>query len=208
MCGPTRLDYRDRYFQCIRPFHRVAWERFRNHGILLPFGHFPYYNHTLPNKFILHPEQGWVIPDSADPLQGWNVLEVFKYAKSLRWPANDIYGHLYAFVRKKLEQAVNTLERLSVRIELHNEDAVKLCKQFAQAGRHFDRIETSNLADQEYVGLEQMLKMAAPLLNAENPKNTLIVLLKNWFRQQGQLHPQEMKRGILGRILKYFSYLF
>ena len=44
----------------------------------------------------------------------------------------------------------------------------------------FDRIDTSNIADDNYVGMEKVLKDWGPLLNKNNPNSTLITTLMNW----------------------------
>lgn len=36
--APSRIDYRERQYMCLLPAHRVAQERYRTDGLLLPFG--------------------------------------------------------------------------------------------------------------------------------------------------------------------------
>ena len=46
----------------------------------------------------------------------------------------------------------------------------------------FDRIDVSNISDENYVGLENCLKYAKPLLNPKNPHAKLITTLMNWVQ--------------------------
>lgn len=44
----SRKDYRDRYMCLIRPSHRIAFSKFREDGLLLPFG-LPRHDFRVPN---------------------------------------------------------------------------------------------------------------------------------------------------------------
>jgi hypothetical protein len=46
--APSRRDYRDRYMTCISPIQRVSFNKFRQDGLLLPFG-FPRQDFKEPN---------------------------------------------------------------------------------------------------------------------------------------------------------------
>lgn len=44
----SRIDYRDRYMCCLSPLQRIAFNKFRQDGLLLPFG-FPRREFNQPN---------------------------------------------------------------------------------------------------------------------------------------------------------------
>lgn len=44
----------------------------------------------------------------------------------------------------------------------------------------FDRIDVSNISDENYIGLEKTFQIAAPLLKKENESAKLITTLMNW----------------------------
>ena len=66
----SRRDHRDRVMAQLKPSHRLAFQRFRETGIVLPFGaqssHF-----DTANASLFSPRGEWLQPDLADPLQGW-----------------------------------------------------------------------------------------------------------------------------------------
>ena len=68
--APERGDYRDRMYARLNPSHRVAFQEYRQFGIVLPFGavnaHF-----NCPNLSLFSPHGKWLQTDYADPLEGW-----------------------------------------------------------------------------------------------------------------------------------------
>lgn len=51
MMNPQRIDYRERYYQSLRPRHRVGYTHWLDTGVLLPFGQ-PVDAFKKPNKFV------------------------------------------------------------------------------------------------------------------------------------------------------------
>lgn len=47
----SRRDYRDRYMSCITPSQRISFNKFRQDGLLLPFG-FPRHDFKEPNPCV------------------------------------------------------------------------------------------------------------------------------------------------------------
>jgi hypothetical protein len=68
--APWRRDHRDRMYCQLRPSHRVAFHRFRHHGIVLPFGA-PNAHFNAPNPSLFTFDGKWLQTDFADPLEGW-----------------------------------------------------------------------------------------------------------------------------------------
>ena len=44
----------------------------------------------------------------------------------------------------------------------------------------FDRIDVSNISDENYIGLDACLKLSKPLLKVTNPYSKLITTFMNW----------------------------
>ncbi|PYH34770.1 DUF4470 domain-containing protein [Aspergillus neoniger CBS 115656] len=87
-------------------------------------------------------------------------------------------------------------------------DAMKLPNHFYD--KSFDRIEVSNIADQEFLGIHMTLYAMAPLLRntVENPHATLITLFLNAI-QESLTHKEHSREMLKAHTNKYLSqYLF
>jgi hypothetical protein len=66
----SREDFRERMYSALRPSHRLSFKKYRQFGIVLPFGasnaHF-----NAPNCSLFSFRGGWLQTDFADPLSGW-----------------------------------------------------------------------------------------------------------------------------------------
>ncbi|KAG8157039.1 hypothetical protein KVR01_013029 [Diaporthe batatas] len=128
-----RKDYRDRYLSFQKNFHRVALTRFREDGLLLPFG--------TPRDDFKHPNpQTWPMTDNADPLSGWSSKAVHQthigHAKA------DIYGKLFAYLRKLFRSFLHRLscqQQFSFRMHQVNASALG---EFLEMGS-YSRIEST-----------------------------------------------------------------
>jgi len=115
--------------------------------------------------------------DLADPLNGWPISEVVKYATDAK---NDMYGSLYFLVWKYLLEFCIRIMDLNVSFELFHVDAAGLPKY---VNKHdFDRIEVStpsnlfslillicslqisNIIGRSYLGPQICLEVFEPLL--------------------------------------------
>lgn len=65
-----RRDFHDRRYLGLRPSHRVAVEKYRRHGIVLPFGADDS-EFKEPNRSLFSFDGKWLLSDYADPLEGW-----------------------------------------------------------------------------------------------------------------------------------------
>lgn len=181
---PKRADYFEKRLLHLRPYHREVFSRFRQSGLLLPFGALQA-QHSAPNRFLLHPAFGWMIPDSSDPLQGWPLDEVTRFAETKKLPLNDIYGNVFYFVRDQLAKVVSKLQSHAISISLYCEDAQNFAQRFypPRSGNRplwFDRIDASTLADSKSLGLAKALELFCPLLSPANPLSTLTAMFESW----------------------------
>ncbi|KAG7443862.1 uncharacterized protein BT62DRAFT_934454 [Guyanagaster necrorhizus] len=180
MNAPERTDYRDRYYEAIRPSHRVAFERWRSFGLVLPFGAANAHM-ALPNKWLFI-DGHLMVNDSANPFEGWDMDEIFKAGKDHGTTEDDLMGCLFFYVKDQLVEFSKRLRRFKVQIYSFNQDARDLprtLKIHASFPKSFDRIEVSNIVDKNYVGMS-VLSDWGPMLNKSNPHAAIIGLFMNW----------------------------
>ncbi|KAJ0423532.1 hypothetical protein BJY00DRAFT_321672 [Aspergillus carlsbadensis] len=92
------------------PSARVAKQRFRKDGLLLPFGHHRV-GFDCPNPTFFLPPYVWPMDDKADPLDGWPIREV---ARVQTMAKEDLYGKLYIYLRKVFQKFLDRLARTEV----------------------------------------------------------------------------------------------
>ena len=63
---------------------------------------------------------------------------------------------------------------------MNNINAIDLMPELKKEGKTFDRIDVSNISDENYVGLKKTLALSAPLLKKENLNAKLITTFMNW----------------------------
>jgi hypothetical protein len=172
----SRVDYRDRSYLFMPPSHRIARYRFRQDGLLLPFGSCRS-EFQQPNPTFFQNTESWSMHDNADPLNGWSMKEV--EATPTGPATSDIYGKLFHHVRLALKVFLERISSSSVTFELFQVDASDLPSHLEK--RTFDRIEVSNISDGGYLGIHQTVGIMSPLLQAPsiNPYATLVTLFMN-----------------------------
>ncbi|KAF5664362.1 hypothetical protein FHETE_7119 [Fusarium heterosporum] len=172
----SRVDYRDRSFLFLPSSHRVARYRFRQSGILLPFGA-SHQDFQHPNPTFFQTADSWPMHDNADPLNGWSVGQIEVTSTGLA--TSDIYGKLYYYLRAMLKVFLDRVSTTNLSFVLLQLDASELPGQFQDCS--FDRIEVSNISDKGYLGIHETVGIMSPLLQAPsvNPHATLITLFMN-----------------------------
>ncbi|EXK76747.1 hypothetical protein FOQG_18522 [Fusarium oxysporum f. sp. raphani 54005] len=200
----SRVDYRDRFFLFLPSSHRVARYRFRQDGLLLPFGA-SRNEFQQPNPTFFQTTDSWPMHDNADPLNGWSVKEVETTSTGLA--TSDIYGKLFYHVRFALKAFLDRMCSSSVAFELLQVDASDLPGHLEK--KSFDRIEVSNISDGGYLGIHQTVGIMSPLLQApsNNPHATLITLFMNVVDEnmtdQDQMADATMQSPSTKRLLKF-----
>ncbi|KAL2815217.1 hypothetical protein BDW59DRAFT_166890 [Aspergillus cavernicola] len=168
-----RIDHQDWIMNCLSPSHRVARNKFLEDGLLLPFGS-PRDEFCIPNPGFFFAPDEWPIDDDADPLKGWPSKGV---AAADNGPAKaDIYGKLFRHIRGTLRAFHTRLRKSEFSFDLYHCDATALADRLPPDP--FDRIEVSNIADNNWLGIKETLGITLPLLRtpAQNPHATLITL--------------------------------
>ncbi|KAK0224510.1 hypothetical protein EDD85DRAFT_243310 [Armillaria nabsnona] len=180
MNAPARVDYRDRYYEAISPSHRVAFERWRSFGLVLPFGATDSHM-AIPNKWLFS-DGRLMLNDSANPFEGWNIDEIFKAGNDHGTTADDLIGCLFFYIKDQLVEFSNRLRRFKTQIYSFDQDARMLqrtLKSNASFPQIFDRIEVSNIIDKNYVGMS-VLSDWGPFLNKSNYHSAIVGLFMNW----------------------------
>ncbi|KAL3461958.1 hypothetical protein BJX64DRAFT_288910 [Aspergillus heterothallicus] len=173
----SRKDYRDRYMCCIPNRERLSFSRFREDGILLPFG-FPRHEFVVPNPTLFRDAKTWPMPDNADPRHGWPAQDVSQTSSGAA--SADIFGKLYFYLRAMLSSFLVRLRSLEkVSFELFQKDVSALPDVLKPES--FARIDVSNISDCGWLGIRHTLYYIVPLLQnpATNPHATLITLFMN-----------------------------
>ncbi|KAK7445724.1 hypothetical protein VKT23_014719 [Stygiomarasmius scandens] len=188
MLAPERVDYRDRYYFQLKPSHRLAVQRWRETGLLHPFGASNAHLNQ-PNTWLFTPGgKHLLLKDSASPIQGWDIRAAFEAGKAHGTSTDDIMGCVYFYVKHQLRTFANRLRNFNINISLTDRDAVNLVTDIRN-GRIsgvprtalFDRIEVSNVVDENYIGLKRVLDAWGPLVNRANKEAALIGLFMNWY---------------------------
>ncbi|TVY43017.1 hypothetical protein LOCC1_G004360 [Lachnellula occidentalis] len=180
MLAPERRDYIDRAMFTRPPAMRVCMTKFRQDGILLPFGS-PRIKFNTPNPTFYQTKDSWPMKDSAEPLEGWPMEKVILSTPPAK---KDVYGCLYLHIQDVLLRFLQRIEGLTVSFQLFCVDAMDLPDILHNCGvgeHSFDRIEVSNIADSGYLGPVKTLGTFSALLKqpSQNPHATLITLFLN-----------------------------
>uniref|UniRef100_A0A8H7TNG3 MYND-type domain-containing protein n=1 Tax=Bionectria ochroleuca TaxID=29856 RepID=A0A8H7TNG3_BIOOC len=180
-------DFRDRKYSTMPRPHRLAEERFREDGIMVPFGgsRKPY---TVPNPTMFQNPNQWPLPYTANPLHGWDMYELS--AKSSSSATSDRYGILQAHVQTLLQQFHSRLRTHSCSFQLWNLNATELPGYLKKGS--FARIEMANVCDVSYLGCARSLVGLSPLLQrpSKNPHATMLMLFMNATREKFRAPPR------------------
>ncbi|KAI1764418.1 hypothetical protein GGR53DRAFT_322938 [Hypoxylon sp. FL1150] len=177
--APERADYRDRwYFKDATPSMRIAKERFREDGLVLPFGH-PRHGFNIPNPTIYQAAESWPLTDQADPLAGWIDSEV----RAAPWKASaDLYGKLYIYLRGVLSAFIRKISTGKVHFQLFNVPGKDL--EPCMTPSTCDRIETFPFSVPPRA-VHLTLRRLSNLLKSrqQNPHATIVVMHPEMQRQ-------------------------
>ncbi|KAK8900825.1 hypothetical protein QC760_010589 [Botrytis cinerea] len=120
-----RSDYRERWhFKDATPSMRVSKQRFREDGLLLPFGD-SRIGFDCPNPTLFQDAKAWPLCDRADPLAGWDIREVDRIITPAR---EDLYGKLFVYLYDMFNNFQNRLGIINISFELYSLDVRDLSK--------------------------------------------------------------------------------
>jgi hypothetical protein len=84
--------------------------------------------------------------DSADPLDGWPLSEVFSIHAG---PRDDVNGKLYQYIRSCLVEFHGRLQALEVKFQLYQGDVRQVVPQLMDTNTKYDRIEVCTILSLE-----------------------------------------------------------
>ncbi|OTB03265.1 hypothetical protein M426DRAFT_60852 [Hypoxylon sp. CI-4A] len=175
MSAPQRVDSIERMMCLMPPLARVGMAKFREDGILVPFGQ-SRRDFTIPNPTLFRSASEWPMMDNADPMTGWPTK---MFQKLDIGPAkNDAYGKLHYYLIRLFADFHSRLHSLPTNFELRHLDAQLLPNHVS---KHFDRIDVGHTTDDSCLGADKVLHKFAPLLRplGVNQHATLITLFIN-----------------------------
>ncbi|KAM0126323.1 hypothetical protein ACHAO1_010135 [Botrytis cinerea] len=169
-----RLDYRERWqFKDATPSMRISKQRFREDGLLLPFGH-SRIGFNDPNPTLFQDAKAWPLCDRADPLAGWNIWEV---DCTITPAKEDLYGKLFVYLYDMFNDFQTRLSTININFELYSLDIRDLPKYLEKD--RYTRIEVANICDVGYIGI--LMEMVNTSRNKDNISN--MNLLVNYLPQ-------------------------
>ncbi|KAF9033297.1 hypothetical protein BDZ89DRAFT_1063034 [Hymenopellis radicata] len=126
MNAPGRLDsFRDMFYAILKPHHRLAFDKWRSIGVLLPFGE-AHAHMCVPNPWIFAEQKGKVryLPNDHDtPLQGWDIDAMVAAGKAHGTTEFDLFGCAFFYVKDELMAFAHRLQKFKINISLHAQDA-------------------------------------------------------------------------------------
>lgn len=117
----------------------------------------------------------------------------------------DLYGCLYFYLSKQLRMFSSRIKRFRIKFHMLDRDARALAKDLRSGvlesqglpkSIRFDRIDVSNVIDNYYIGLPNVLSDWGPFLSGTNPCATLLGYSMNWVPAQfdATAQPKDIKR--------------
>lgn len=204
--APSRLDYRERHMVMLQPSHRLCFAKFREDGILLPFGK-SRDRYSVPNPTFCQ-STSWPMKDDAEPTAGWDLEDIINTSAG---PAkNDFYGKLFVLISQKLYAFRQKLATQVFDFRLTNVNAIELSD--ASGGNSYARIEVSNISDGGYLGIKRTVEKFGPMLQhpKKNPHATLITLFMNATHEINAQRSDHEARALMTlqtrRIAKYMTF--
>ncbi|THH20849.1 hypothetical protein EW146_g601 [Bondarzewia mesenterica] len=181
MLAPERVDYRDRYYASLKPGHRTSAARYRESGILLPFG-IPKEHFNQPNRTMFSKDGEWLTTDSANPMFAWDPREFFASGADYGCQSEDVVGCLFFRLKHEFLEFARRINTFDMEIHVEVRDASELSRKIKGGGlgdiTSFDRVVTSNVSD--YVGIDTVIKDWGPLLNKNSKHAALLAYSLNW----------------------------
>jgi len=80
-------------------------------------------------------------------------------------PVNDLYGRLFFYIVDKMTNFVSIIKSKRIFFHFSCKNAIDLLEEFKHNNVTFDRIDVSNISDENYIGIRKCLELSRPLLN-------------------------------------------
>lgn len=117
---------------------------------------------------------------------GWSKKDLQSSQREHHLPEHDIFGAMFFHIRDLLIKFHRRISNLDITFTLSAKTAQEaLVSKSLKPGMSFDRIDTSNIADEQWCGIRDTLKLGRQL-NSENPNATLLTYFMRVLRTLDQ----------------------
>ncbi|KAJ3801075.1 hypothetical protein GGU11DRAFT_286187 [Lentinula aff. detonsa] len=182
------VDSWDRFLSRLRPSHRMAYQRFRETGVLTPFS-VDTSRFMHPNRLMFSSQGEWLGRRNFNPLQGWDATSVqVEGAKFAMIESADIFGCLFFYLKSQFRRFAYQVKDLNVNFVVTQFNPQILAKGISAGvipifeGACFDRVDTRDMMDD--IRIEVCLADWGPLLNRRNPFASLLMHSRAWHYER------------------------
>lgn len=117
MLNPIQHDNHQRILYRQPPGWRLARQRFREDGMLLPFGASrDQFDVPNPLFFPRGNDKAWPMHDASEPMNGYSYRQVMKKARDAK---NDIYGALHTYLLEFIQAFCERIKTLDVTFNIY-----------------------------------------------------------------------------------------
>ncbi|KAL4252947.1 MYND-type zinc finger protein samB [Abortiporus biennis] len=183
-----RIRYR---YPRMNPSHRASSNKYREKGILIP--HWAEdRDYCVANPILMLPWGDIPLQDVADPIHGFDLVEVFEVGKTYGAPSGDIYGNLYFYLHSELRTFSERLQRFVVTFHIYDQNPATFSDFIRNdeakdsgllSSTRFDRIDVSNMMEYTPSGIEDVLEDWGNFLS-QSKHATIIGSFLNWADEQ------------------------
>ncbi|GJE94087.1 DUF4470 domain-containing protein [Phanerochaete sordida] len=205
-----RVDFRHRQWLRCEPSHRLALLEYTKYGLVLPFGaHKAHFKN--PNRFLFSPNGVWLQSDGVNPLDSWDIEEVVASGMAHGATRDDLYGCLYYHVAGQLQKFASRLARMRISFNITNLDALELAKSMWRndladigipAKIRFDRIDVSNLFDEDYLGVARVLDAWGGFIRRGTGGGVIVGHMINWIGREPSARTTDVNDRLFEKLLR------
>ena len=157
------------------------------------------YFRSFIDSLLYSPCGEWLLRDSENPLQSWDMSLVFAYGEKCGLNRADSYGCLFFYLKNELSTFAKRLRDCQINITMTILDARALPSVISSSSLKpfspgcFNRIETSNVVD--YISAPRVLRDWALFLNRRNKFAAILINFMNWQKRYPVLPKNFMAAG-------------
>ncbi|CAL1709038.1 unnamed protein product [Somion occarium] len=192
MYNQAREEVHQRFYANMDPSHRLAFEYFRQTGIVFPFGG-SIAEFTEPNYSFFMPgcqTPEWLQHDQVQPLDSWDRPTVVEVGRAHGCHESDIFGCLYFYLSEELRAFAERLRRFKISIYITSQTTKDLAPKIKEGAFEslglqptvqFDRIDFHIcVLENRLTTPTELILNWGPLLKRENPHATMLGALMVW----------------------------
>ena len=151
LLSPEGKRYAIEMLTTLSSHQRVSWDKFAEHGMLLPLGAHNAH-HSKQNSFLFDVDNHWRPESQLDPLQCWPRTEIIAAGEKCNVPSNDIYGALFFLIRQKLSECIQKLSKHRFHIVVTCCEPGALVHQLQQSKTAINYVSGVDATQLQYAG--------------------------------------------------------